>query len=128
MAVITAIKLKIKGVQVPAPKAPGGISRKSEKVWSNNTGRTASGKMQGTILTIKKTLSISWPPLTQVEQELIESLISNKALPFTTLEITRPNGSIETVEVYFGTPSFEEWDLIGGEWKCTGGKVDAIER
>lgn len=127
MVQVTAIKLKIDGINVRAPKI-GGITRKSEKVWSNNTGRTATAKMQGTILAVKKTLSISWPPLTQEEQELIESLISNADLPFTELEITRPDGSIETIECYFGTTSFDEWDLIGGQWRCTNGKVDAIER
>lgn len=125
--VITAIELKINGTKVKAPKV-GGITRKSEKVWSKNTGRTASGRMQGTILTIKKTLSISWPPLTQEEQEIIESVVSNVNVPFTYLEITRPDGNMETIECYFGTPTFEEWDLIGGQWRCTNGKVDAIER
>ena len=127
MAVITAIKLKINGTLVRSPKT-GGITRKSEKVWSKNTGRTTSGRMQGTIVAIKKTISISWPPLTQAEQELIESLVSNKNLPFATLEITRPDGSTESIECYFGTPSFEEWDMVGGQWKCVNGKVDAIER
>ena len=127
MAVITAIKLKIGGVQVRAPKI-GGITRKPEKVWSKNTGRTATARMQGTILAVKKTLSFSWPPLTQEEQELIESLVSNPGVSFTTVEITRPNGSTETLECYFGTPSFEEWHQIGGQWMCKNGKVDAIER
>lgn len=127
MAVLTAIELKINGTKVSAPKI-GGITRKSEKVWSKNTGRSASAKMQGTIIAIKKTLSISWPPLTQDEQELIESLISNTDLPFTTLAVTKPDGSTESIECYFGTPSFDEWDFIGGKWRCTNGKVDAIER
>lgn len=127
MAVLTAIELKINGTKVVAPKI-GGISRKSEKVWSKNTGRSASAKMQGTIIAIKKTLSISWPPLTQDELELIESLVSDSDLPFTTLTVTQPDGSTESIECYFGTPSFDEWDYIGGQWRCTNGKVDAIER
>lgn len=127
MAVITAIELKIGGVKVRAPKI-GGITRKSEKVWSKNTGRTATARMQGTILAVKKTLSISWPALTQAEQELIESVVSDTNAAFTTLEITRPNGDTESFECYFGTPSFNEWDWIGGQWMCVNGKVDAIER
>ena len=119
MAVINAIELKIGGVKVRAPKI-GGITRKSEKVWS--------ARMQGTILAVKKTLSISWPALTQAEQELIESVVSDTNAAFTTLEITRPNGDTESFECYFGTPSFNEWDWIGGQWMCVNGKVDAIER
>lgn len=127
MAVITAIELKINGVKVRAPLV-GGMTRKPEKVWSKNTGRTATSRMQGTILSIKRNISITWPPLTQAEQELIEAQISNVSLPFTTLEIKKPDGSWESIECYFGTPSFDQWDLIGGQWMCTDGKVDAIER
>lgn len=125
--VITAIELKINGVKVKAPKI-GGITRKSEKIWSSNTGRAASTRMVGTIKGIKETLSISWPPLTQEERDLIEGEISNASKPFSTLEITEPDGSVLTIECYFGTPSFKEWDWIGGQWRCTDGKVDAIER
>lgn len=124
---MTAIELKINGTKVKAPKI-GGISSKEEKVWSKNTGRSASAKMQGTIIAIKKTKSISWPPLTQEERDQILSLISNAGKPFATLTITKPDGSTETMECYFGTISFDEWDLIGGKWRCINGKVDAIER
>lgn len=125
--VLTAIELKINGVKVRSPKI-GGITRKSEKVWSSNTGRAASTRMVGTILAIKKTLSISWPPLTQSEAQLIETQISNVSLPFVPVEITQPDGCVISMECYFGTPSFREWDLIGDQWMCTDGKVDAIER
>lgn len=124
---LTAITLKINGVQVKAPKV-GGITRKPEKIWSSNTGRAASTRMVGTIKGIKKTLSIAWPPMTQEERDLIEEQISNVSKPFVPVEITEPDGSVMTFECYFGTPSFKEWDLIGGQWCCTDGKVDAIER
>jgi len=124
---LTAITLKINGVRVKAPKV-GGITRKSEKVWSSNTGRAASTKMVGTIRGIKKTLSISWPPLTKAERDLIEAQISNASRPFVPVEIMEPDGSVQTFECYFGTPSFKEWDLVGGQWRCVDGKVDAIER
>lgn len=127
MMAITAIELKINGVKVKAPKI-GGITRKPEKVWSSNTGRTASTRMVGTIRGIKRTLSISWPPLTQAEKEQIEDLVSDISAPFVSVEYTQPDGSTVKVECYFGTPSFKEWDYIGGQWMCTDGKVDAIER
>ena len=121
------IAMSINGVVVKSPKV-GGMNRKAEKVWSENTGRTASGKMQGTIKAIKYTYSIEWPPLTQDEQELIESLVSDKSTPFSELQIKRPDGSVWKTECYFGTPSFTEWELLGGRWYCTNAKVDAIER
>lgn len=127
MAAITAIELKINGVKVKTPKI-GGINRKPEKIWSANTRRTSSTRMVGTLKGIKKTLSISWPPLTQAERDLIEGQISNVSKPFSTLEITEPDGSVTSIECYFGTPSYKDWEWIGGQWCCTDGKVDAIER
>lgn len=121
------IELEIDGVLVRSPLV-GGITRKSEKIWSKNTGRTASQQMQGTIKAIKQTYSIKWPPLSQYEQETIESLVSDKDKPFHTLRIRRPDGSIWEMECYFGTPSFTEWVWLDGEWKDNGATVDAIER
>jgi hypothetical protein len=125
--IINAIEMQIDDVFVPAPKI-GGMIRKLEKVWSKNTGRTASAKMQGTIKAVKYTYSIEWPPLTQDQQELIEGLVSDITKPFRTLRIRRPDGFVQEFECYFGTPTFSEWEMIGGTWRCTNAKVDAIER
>lgn len=119
--------LKINDVEVAAPKV-GGISRKEEKIWSANTGRTASGRMQGTIIGIKKTLSISWPPLTKAQVDDILALVSDPAVPFSTVEMGLPDGGVETVECYFGTPSVTLWSWLGGGWRAEGLTVDGIER
>ena len=121
------IEMTIDDVVIPAAKISG-MTKKSEKIWSKNTGRTASLKMQGTIKGIKRTYSLKWPPLTQEEQDLIESLVSNALMPFHILKVRRPDGSVWEMECYFGTPSYTEWNLIGGVWKCTDATVDAIER
>ena len=121
------IEMAIDDVPVPAAKLKG-MTKKSEKIWSKNTGRTASLKMQGTIKGVKRTYSLKWPPLTQGEQDLIESLVSDTSKPFHVLKVRRPDGSIWEMECYFGTPSYTEWDMIGGTWKCTDATVDAIER
>ena len=121
------IELEIDGVKVKSPLV-GGMTRKAEPIWSKNTGRTASQRMQGTIKAIKTTYSIKWPPLSQYEQELIESLVSDKDKPFHVLRVRRPDGSIWEMECYFGIPSFTEWVWIDGEWKDNGATVDAIER
>lgn len=121
------IEMAIDGVMVKSPKV-GGITRKPEKIWSKNTGRSASLKMQGTIKGIKATYSIKWPPLTQGEQDLIDSLVSDKDKPFHTLTVRRPDGSVWEIECYFGTPSYTEWEFVNGQWEDTGATVDAIER
>lgn len=121
------IEMEINGTRIKAPKV-NGIIRKKEKIWSKNTGRTASGRMQGTIIAIKTTYSFEWTALTQEDQALIEMLISDKTVPFSTVKIRHPNGDVDEFECYFGTPSFNEWSRINGEWRCTSAKVDAIER
>lgn len=121
------IVMEINGTVVRSPKI-GGITRKPEKIWSSNTKRSASQRMNGTVKAIKMTYSIAWPPLTQPEQEQIESLVSNKSIPFPGLKVTRPDGSIWAIECYFGTPSFPEWEWIDGQWMCVNATVDAIER
>ena len=119
------IKLEIDGVII---RSPSSFTRKREPIWSKNTGRTASQRMQGTIKAIKETYSIKWPPLTQWDQELIESLVSNQGKPFHKLKVTRPDGSVKEMECYFGTPSFTEWVWLNGQWMATDATVDAIER
>ena len=121
------IKMSIDDVEVKAALI-GGMTKKTEKIWSKNTGRTASLKMQGTIKGVKTTYSLKWPPLTQAEQDLIESLVSDVSKPFHKLSVRRPDGSVWEMECYFGTPSYTEWDLIDGVWKCKDVTVDAIER
>lgn len=124
---IKPIRMEINGVQMPTPKVAG-IGTKYEKIWSKNTGRTASTRMIGTILSIKQTWSLAWNPLTQEQRDLLLQYCSNADLPFVELTLTEPDGSTRRMECYFGTPSFDEWDLYGGVWCCCNGKVDAIER
>lgn len=121
------IEMSINGTRVKSPKN-GGITSKDEKIWSRNTGRSGSDKMNGKIKSIKTTYSIEWPPLTFYEKELIRSLVSNKLKPFNIITVRQPDGSVWEMECYFGTPSFTEWNWINGQWMCTDAKVDAIER
>ena len=63
MATTTVTNLTINGVEMPNP-AMEGVTISTEKIWSANTGRSASGKMVGTIIATKTTISIKWPALT----------------------------------------------------------------
>lgn len=124
---ITAIEMEINGVKVKAPKV-GGITEKVEKVWSSNTGRTTRGKMVGTIKCIKKTYAITWTALTKAEKDVINEQVSNINRPFGTLTFREPDGTVTSINCYFGTPTFEGFDLIGGQWRYKTATVDAIER
>ena len=112
---------------MPTP-AEEGVTVSSEKIWSQDTGRTSSGKMVGTIIGIKKTISIKWPPLTPSEVDTIESAVSDVNNPFTSLKYTDINGKTVTKEVYFGTPTgtWDSWE--NGRQYVTDYTVNAIER
>ena len=127
MPLLTVTDLKIDGVAMPAPKVKG-MKIKPEKIWSKNTGRTAATTMVGTILEIKTTVDIEWPPLTVEQVATIEAAVSNKGKPFVPMEFTDQTGQTRTLNVYFGTPSYTAFDWIGGQWKATDVAVSAIEQ
>lgn len=127
MPLLTVSDLKINGQVMPAPKV-GGMKIKPEKIWPKNTGRSAATTMLGTILSIKNTVEISWPPLT-VEQVIdIESVVSNPELPFVPMSYTDQTGRPHTMNVYFGTPSYSCFDWINGQWMVTDAAVSGIEQ
>lgn len=127
MPLLTVTDLKIDGVVIPAPKVKG-MQIKPEKIWSKNTGRTAATTMVGTILKIKHTVDIEWPPLTVEQVRLIESVVSNEDKPFVSMEFTDQTGQTKTMTVYFGTPTYTDFDWIGGQWMVTDAAVSAIEQ
>lgn len=127
MPLLTVSALTINGQVMPVPKV-GGMKIKPEKIWSKNTGRSAATTMLGTILAIKNTVEISWPPLT-VEQVIdIESVVSNPELPFVPMSYTDQTGRPHTMNVYFGTPSYSCFDWINGQWMVTDATVSGIEQ
>jgi hypothetical protein len=53
--------------------APSTISVDDEIIWSENTGRTTSGKMLGDVVAEKKSISIAWGVLTASQLSTIKS-------------------------------------------------------
>lgn len=128
MPLLAVSNLTVDGVAMPAPKAPGGMKIKAEKIWSQNTGRTAAATMVGTILAIKHTVDISWPPLTVEQVGAIEAVASDRARPFRLMSYTDQTGARHLMNVYFGTPSYTCFDWINGQWMVTDVAVSAIEQ
>lgn len=127
MANITVSELYINGVQMPTP-ALEGLTISSEKIWSANTGRTSSGKMAGTIVAIKTTVSIKWPPLTMAEVAVIEAAVSDKDNPFAAMKYTDMTGKTVEKTMYFGTPSYTVYSWANGLQIIKDISVDGIER
>lgn len=124
---MTVSELYINDVQMPTPAAEG-VTITSEKVWSSNTGRASSGGMVGTIVAIKTTISITWPPLTMAQVATIEAAVSDTDKPFVPLKYTDMSGATVTKTVYFGTPTYTQYSWSDGLQYVTDVSVDAIEQ
>ena len=127
MANITVSDLYINGVRMPDP-ALEGVTVSREKIWSSNTGRTASGKMTGTVVAVKTTLKIKWPVLTPAQVATIEGAVSDPDSPFVPVKYTDATGSTVTKTMYFGTPSYTVYSWANGKQYIKDATVDGIEQ
>ena len=116
--------LKFNGEAMPEPQS---ISVSPEKIWSSNTGRSDSGKMNGDIVAIKTNLKIQWGVLTAEQTELIDKYLSKAFFECTYLNPTKANAE-ETKEFYAGTPTYPVYSYADGLPKYKGVGVDLIER
>ena len=123
MANITVSDLYINGVKMPDP-ALEGVTISREKIWSENTGRTASGKMAGTIIGIKSKISIKWP----AQVATIEGAVSDPDSPFVPVKYTDATGTTVTKTMYFGTPSYTVYSWANGKQYIKDVSVDGIEQ
>lgn len=112
---------------MPTPKLEG-VTLGTQKIWSKNTGRTANGTMVGDIIALKKTISIEFPPLDAKNIELLESVLSNKSLPFFTVSVFDGVTEIISKKVYADAPSYKIYSFAEGIRFYTGYKVELIER
>ena len=127
MAEITVTNLTINGVAMPDP-ALEGVTITTEKVWSANTGRTASGKMVGSVIAKKTTIKIKWPVLTPEQVSKIEAAVSDAEHPFVPVQYTDMCGNRVTRIVYFGTPTYTVYSWANGLRLIKDTTVDGIEQ
>lgn len=88
--------LKVGDIFLPSPVE---LSTDDELIWSEETGRVASGKMVGDVIAQKKTLSITWGILTEQEVSVIAQNLKSGFFPIT----FRDNGTLVTIQTYRGT-------------------------
>lgn len=124
---LTVKEIYVDGVQLPTPKLEG-VTITSNKMWSANTGRLEnSGRMEGTIVAIKRKIQIAWPELSMTEVQTIESAISSVE-PFHALKYVDMTGTVCETEVYFGDPSYTIVSYSPGIQRIKDATVSAIER
>lgn len=116
--------LTIGGVTMPTP-ALGGVTVGREPIWSANTGRSASGKMVGTIVAVKTTIKVKWPPLTLAEAEKIENAVKGD---FFTVVLKKDSSTVFSGTMYAGAPTYTIYSVVSGLPYAEGMAVDLIER
>ncbi len=122
----TFTSLIVNGVTLPTP-ALEGVVITHEKIWSSGSGRTGTGAMAGTIVAIKRTIKIKWPPLTVDQAELIDRAV-NTMKEFFTVTYTDETGKTESGTFYAGAPTFTQYSWENGRRYLTGVAVDLVER
>ena len=91
--------LKINNFIPPAPDE-GGIKIGVEKIWSDNTGRSASGLMIGDIKAIKAVLDITWSKLKSQDVVDLDKAINALSSPFFPVEYYDQQGKLQTKTFY----------------------------
>lgn len=125
--VLTVKELIVDKITLPTP-ALEGITITTSKIWSANTGRLESnGAMAGTIVATKRKLEIKWPDLRMEDVAIIENAVSSTTA-FHKLQYTDMTGTTETIDVYFGDPTYSIYSYSPGIQRVRGAKVSAIEK
>ena len=127
MANITVSDLYLNRKKMPTPALEGVVISR-EKIWSANTGRTAAGKMVGTVVAVKTTIKIKWPPLTPAQVAVIESAVSDGDNPFVPVKFTDATGVTVTKTMYFGTPTYTVYSWANGRQYLRDVSVTGIEQ
>ena len=124
---LTLKELIVDGVTLPTP-ALEGLTITTNKIWSANTGRLENtGEMAGTIVALKRKLEIKWPDLPMEAVEIIEAAVSS-TVPFHELQYTDMAGRTDTIQVYFGDPTYTIYSYSPGVQRVRGVQVSAIEK
>ena len=127
MAEFSVRELYINGSKMPTP-ALNGVTLTTNKIWSNNTGRTTAGTMVGTIVCVKHKMAIKWPPLTEAQAAVIEAAVSDTENPFVPVQYTDMAGKTVTYTMYFGDVTYTQYSWSEGLRYIKDVTVDGIEQ
>ena len=119
------LQLEINGYKPPAPDKEGYVVTEN-KIWSKNTGRTASALMVGDIVGRKYSVVLTWADLKQSEVSLIDNAINEKAFFSVTFENQR--GEVLTRTFYSDDPAYGKKKYKDGEWCYSSFTVTLTEK
>ena len=113
--IISGLKLKVKELTVT-----------DNIIWSKNTGRVASGDMEGDIIAKKIKLNIVLAPLDDKEAVAFAAAIEP---PFFPITFRNPkSGKTETLKFNVGTPTYPVYSYADGLPRYVGVAANFIEK
>lgn len=121
-------KLIINGYEPPYKTiAMGSYAVTKNKIWSKNTGRSASGRMLGDVVAVKYTVAVKWEELSQAEVDALEDALSVK--PFFPVTFTdEKGGEISDKTFYSADMQYASKFYRKGEAFYSGVSVELIEQ
>ena len=114
---------------MPEP-AHKGITVTDETIWASNTGRAQNGTMVGDIVAAKKTVEVTWPPLSFSDSQKLRNAIVN-AGPFFTIyypDFSSDVASYESLTVYASNLPRTLYSIANGLRYHMGVSVTFIEQ
>ena len=127
MSVTAGQLFKIGSTWVADP-AKGGVIVTDEPVWASNTGRSTTGKMIGDIVAWKKTVEVTWPPLTFSQASAIRTAIKNAGEFFNITYYDLSASDMVTTKVYCGNIPRALYSLASKYRKYTGITIKFVEQ
>lgn len=124
---ITTSVLYLNGVSVATP-AENGLTIGDYKTWSENSGRSTSGKAIGTIKYKKKKIEIKWDKLSAYEMKKINDIVSDISNPFVPVKFRYLDGELKEITCYFGDSVMPVYRYENGKPIVDGYTLSAIEQ
>lgn len=111
----------VNGTTLPAPTS---INSGDEIIWSDDTGRSATGKMIGDVIADKKTLDITWEMLTESQASTIKSKLASG---FFTVSF-RDYGNTVSITAYRSTLQKQHFGYIGNTYYYRSVTVSIVQQ
>lgn len=115
--------LKLNGTVIPYVQK---IEITRNPIWSSNTGRTASGKMVGDLVTQKYKLKITFSPMSDEDTVSLEAVISQAFFDVTFKNPT--TGKMETKKMYADAPVYPVYSYADELPRYVGNAVSLVEQ
>lgn len=116
-------RLKIDGVEMPPIQS---LDIEKERIWSNKTGRTASGTMKGDIVAYKDKLNITFAPMSDADSIKLENAIHPAFFNVTYQD--PKTGKERTAKFYTSSPKYPVYSYADGLPRYVGTGIELIEQ